>query len=74
MSNTFTIRLTEELSRWLAQTSKKTGLPIGRIIRAQLERAKTEIADTNGKPWMKLAGCVKGLDPKLSTRKGFSRK
>ena len=73
MGNTFTIRLTQDLARWLAETSKKTGLPIGRIIRAQLEKAKAG-SDAAAKPWMELAGCIKGLDPKLSTRKGFSRK
>src|SRR5215472_1494406 len=40
MSHTITIRLTEELATWLKETARKTGLPVGRIIRQQLESAK----------------------------------
>ena len=71
MSRTLTIRLTDEIAEWLRQTSKRSGIPAGRIIREQLERAKTE-SDGGGKAFMRLAGIVDGPG-NLSTRKGFSR-
>lgn len=71
MSNTLTIRLPEGLRRWLKETARKTGLPVGQIVRDQLERAKAEADD---RPWMRLAGSIKGLPRDLSSRKGFSRR
>jgi hypothetical protein len=68
MSHTITVRLDPELAAWLEEESKKTGVPQGRIIRQQLERAKAGSAQR----FMRLAGRVQG--PKnLSARKGFSR-
>ena len=69
MSHTITVRLTRELSAWLEATAARMGLSQGRIIREQLERAR---AGDAGKPFMRLAGSVKGARD-LSTRKGFSR-
>jgi hypothetical protein len=70
MGQTITIRLTKELAAWLEETSKRTGLSQGQIIRDQLERSRVP---SSGKAFMRLAGIVRG--PKdLSTRKGFSRK
>ncbi len=71
MSHTLTIRLTEELAEWLEETARATGLPAGRIIREQLEKAR---AESGKQRYMRLAGKVKGLPADLSTRKGFSRK
>lgn len=68
MSHTITVRLTPELAEWLAATARKTGLPQGKIIRDELEKARA----SQGKPFMRLAGCVSG-PPGLSSRKGFSR-
>jgi hypothetical protein len=69
MSHTITIRLTRELAEWLARVSSRTGVPQGKIVRDQLERAK---AGDASQPYMRLAGAVRG--PKdLSQRKGFSR-
>lgn len=69
MSQTITIRLTRDLADWLQHVSEETGLPQGRIIRDQLEKAR---AASSSRPFMRLAGVVRG--PKdLSTRKGFSR-
>ena len=31
MSRTITLRLTDELAAWLAETSRRTGVPVGRI-------------------------------------------
>jgi Ribbon-helix-helix domain len=72
MSRTLTIRITDEIAEWLEQTSRRTGIPAGRIIREQLERAKTE-SDRDDRPFMRLAGIFDGPG-NLSRRKGFSRK
>ena len=70
MGNTITIRLPEELAEWLRSTARKTGLPVGRLVREELERAKRE----NGtKSYMRFSGSIDG-PPDLSSRKGFSRK
>ncbi len=69
MSHTISVRLTPELAEWLETTSARTGLPQGRIVRDQLERARTK----EKQPFLELAGVISG--PKdLSSRKGFSRK
>jgi hypothetical protein len=70
MGHTLTIRLTEELLAWLKETSQKTGLPVGRIVRQQLEAAKS----SGGKQrFMRHVGALSG-PPDLSSRKGYSRK
>lgn len=69
MSNTLTIRLPEDLDEWLAQTARRTGLPRGRIIRQELERARS----SERRPFLRLAGAVTGPGD-LSARKGFSRR
>jgi hypothetical protein len=69
MSKTLTIRLPEELASWLEQASEQSGIPKGRIVREQLEKAR----DGGKQPaFMRLAGSVRGARD-LSTRKGFSR-
>lgn len=70
MSHSITIRLNEELAEWLAETAKRTGVPLDKLVREQLEKAK---ASSETKPYMRLAGCLKGLPRDLSQRKGFSR-
>jgi hypothetical protein len=70
MSHTLTIRLTEELLAWLKEMSRRTGLPVGRIIRQQLEEAKSEKGNQN---FLRHAGQISG-PPDLSSRKGFSRR
>lgn len=69
MSNTLTIRLPEDLSRWLAEESRLTGLPRGRIVREQLELSRARKAR---QPFLDLAGCVEG-EPGLSRKRGFER-
>ena len=69
MSQTITVRLTPELADWLEQVSEETGLPQGRIVRDQLEKAR---AGVPSRPFMRLAGVVRGAK-NLSSRKGFSR-
>jgi ribbon-helix-helix CopG family protein len=70
MSHTITVRLNKELAAWLEETSAKSGVSQGQLIRDQLERAKTR---DSSQAFMKLAGVVRGLPRNLSARKGFSR-
>jgi len=70
MSHTLSIRLTEELLAWLKDTSRRTGVPVGRLIRQQLESAKT-----GGKQrFLRHAGAIRGGPSDVSSRKGFSAK
>ena len=69
VSQTITIRLTPELAEWLQETARQTGLPAGRIIRQQLERAKSE---SGSQRFLRHAGKISGA-PDLSSRKGFAR-
>ena len=69
MSHTISIRVSEELAAWLEDTAAKSGVSKGKLVREQLEKARTAAANQG---FMRLAGSVKG--PKnLSSRKGFSR-
>lgn len=70
MTHTITIRLTDELERWLGKISRETGISKSEIVREQLERART---DKKRPRFMRLAGSMTGA-PSLSTRKGYSRK
>ena len=69
MGHTITVRLTAELAAWLEDVAARTGVPQGRIIRDQLERAKS---GGTSQSFMRLAGSVKGPRT-LSSRKGFFR-
>jgi hypothetical protein len=69
MSHTISIRLTEEEADWLAETARKTGMPAGRIVRQQLQRAK---AESGSQRFLRLAGKISG-PANLSSRKGYSR-
>ena len=69
MSRTISIRVSEELAAWLEDTAAKSGVSKGKLVREQLEKARTAAANQG---FMRLAGSVKG--PKnLSSRKGFAR-
>jgi hypothetical protein len=68
MRNTLTVRLPADLAAWLEATSRETGLPQGRIVREQLEKARA----AGERPFMRLAGVASGPRD-LSRRKGFSR-
>lgn len=69
MSNTITIRLSEELDQWLEEESRITGLTKSRIVREQLERSRTE---KRNQPFLDLAGSVEGTTD-LSQKRGFAR-
>jgi hypothetical protein len=70
MSHTLTIRLTEELLAWLKETSRETGVPVGRLVRQQLESAKAKGGEQK---FMRHVGALSG-PADLSSRKGYSRK
>jgi len=71
MGHTITIRLTKELAEWLSETAQRTGLPQGKVVRDQLEKAR---AGDGARPYMRWAGCVDDAPKDLSTRKGFVKK
>jgi Arc/MetJ-type ribon-helix-helix transcriptional regulator len=69
MSNTLTVRLPEQLIERLREKSRRTGLPVNRVVRQSLEKTLEESTEP---AWMKYAGTMSG--PKnLSSRKGYSR-
>jgi hypothetical protein len=68
MGHALTVRLTPELAAWLERAAVKAGVPQGRIVREQLQRAMNEHPD---RPFMRFAGVVDGARD-LSARKGFS--
>ena len=55
---------------WLKETSRKTGVPVGRLIRQQLETARSE---GGAQRFLRHAGAIAGGPPNVSSRKGFSR-
>jgi hypothetical protein len=69
MGNTLSVRLPKDLADWLEETSRKAGIPKGRLIRMELERAR----ESSDKPFLRLAGSIEG-PANLSLRKGFSKK
>jgi predicted DNA-binding protein len=70
MGNTLTIRLPEELLQRLREKSRRTGLPLGRVVRQAVENA---LLQDESPAWKKYAGVIKGGPRNLSSRKGFSR-
>jgi predicted DNA-binding protein len=70
MSNTLTIRLPEEMLEKLKETSRRTGIPVGRLVRQSLE---TTLTQKESNPLLEFAGVIKGGPKDLSSRKGFSR-
>ncbi|HEY3972155.1 MAG TPA: ribbon-helix-helix protein, CopG family [Candidatus Sulfotelmatobacter sp.] len=75
MSNTITIRLPEELLDRLRAKARRTGLPLGRVVREFVETGLSqEQPSNNNEAWRKYVGIIKGGPPDVSSRKGFSRK
>ena len=70
MSRRLTIRITDELLRWLKRRSRRTGIAMSHLVRDGLESAR---ANEGKQRFLDLAGLLKG-PPDLSSRKGFSRK
>jgi predicted transcriptional regulator len=72
MGSTLTVRIDDELAAWLEETARKRGISKGKLVRDQIQMAKTRCAAAEP-AFMRLAGTTTG--PKdLSTRKGFSRR
>jgi predicted transcriptional regulator len=69
MGDTLSLRVPEDLAKWLDRVARKSGVSKSQIIRQELERARA--ADVQ--PFMSLAGIISGQG-NLSSRKGFSRK
>jgi hypothetical protein len=69
MSNTITVRLPEDLAQWLQTAARKAGVPKGRIVREELEKAR----NSTKRPFLRWSGTIAGPSD-LSMRKGFSRK
>jgi len=67
---TFTGCLPEEMLEWLKKTSRRTGIPVGRLVRQSLE---TTLSKEGSGPLLEFAGLVKGGPRNVSSRKGFSR-
>jgi hypothetical protein len=65
------VRFSDEQLEWLRKKAELTGRSVGEIVRDQVDSARLDFSE---KPWMKLAGSVKGLPRDLSSRKGYSRK
>ena len=75
MSNTLTIRLPEDLLKRLREKSRRTGLPMGHVVREFVEHGLSREQPANdNQAWRKYVGIIKGGPRDLSTRKGFSRK
>lgn len=70
MSTTLSIRLSEDLAKWVEEQAMSTGRSRGSLVKEALEKARAEERD---KPFLRLAGTVDGAAD-LSRRKGFSRK
>ena len=69
MGKTLTIRLTPDLAEWLADAANRAGTSQGKLVRAQLQRARENAANQS---FMRLAGAAGGARD-LSSRNGFSR-
>lgn len=70
MGNTLTVRLPKDLLERVRQVSRKTGVPVGRVVRDALE---TTLPSQEENPLLQFAGVIKGGPRNLSSRKGFSR-
>lgn len=70
MSNTLTVRLPEDLLERVREVSRRTGLPVGALVRDALE---TSLSRHKENPLLKFAGVIKGGPRNVSSRKGFSR-
>jgi len=70
MSNTITVRLPQELIDRLRKKSRRTGLPVGRVVRQAVENS---LLREEKNPLLEVAGVIKGGPRDVSSRKGFSR-
>jgi predicted transcriptional regulator len=74
MSNTLTVRLPDNLLERLREKARRTGLPMGSVVRQSLEISLAEVVPANkNQAWRNYVGIIKGGPRDVSTRKGFSR-
>jgi hypothetical protein len=74
MSNTLTVRLPEDLVKRLREKSRRTGLPVGQVVRQFVESGLSQEPSTEqNQAWRKYVGIIKGGPKDVSRRKGFSR-
>jgi predicted DNA-binding protein len=71
MSNTLTIRIPEDLLKRLRDKARRTGLPVGKVVREFVEAGLSD--DGHQQVWKEYAGIIKGGPRDVSSRKGFSR-
>jgi hypothetical protein len=75
MSNTLTIRFPNELLERLREKSRRSGLPVGQMVRQFVENGLSGESPANqNQAWRKYVGIFKDGPPDLSSRKGYSRK
>jgi predicted DNA-binding protein len=74
MGNTLTVRFPEELLERLREKSRRSGLPVGQVVRQFVENGLSEESPTQqNQAWRKYVGIIKGGPKDVSSRKGFSR-
>lgn len=69
MRQSISIRLSKDLAIWLETTAAKSGVSQAKLVRDQLEKARS---NHGAQAFMRLAGTVRGAKA-LSKRKGFAR-
>jgi len=75
MGNTLTIRFPEELLERLREKSRRSGLPVGQVVRQFVENGLSQDpTPRQSQAWRKYVGIIKGGPRDVSSRKGFSRK
>jgi hypothetical protein len=74
MSNTLSIRVSDELLERLRDKSRRSGVPVGQVVRQFVENGLSqETPANNNQAWRKYVGIIKGGARDVSSRKGFSR-
>jgi hypothetical protein len=74
MSNTLTIRFPDELLERLREKSRRSGLPVGQVVRQFVETGLSGETPAKGnQAWREYVGIIKGGPRDASSRKGFSR-
>jgi hypothetical protein len=74
MGNTLTVRFPEKLLERLREKSRRSGLPVGQVVRQFVENGLSEESPTQqNQAWRKYVGIIKGGPKDVSSRKGFSR-
>ncbi|HET9784521.1 MAG TPA: hypothetical protein VFP94_06100 [Terriglobales bacterium] len=71
MRHTLSVRLPADLAAWLKQQARRDGLPVGQLVRVELERARNARFSER---LLRHAGVFSGGPRDVSTRKGFARK